>query len=616
MAARKRRVQRGRTARTDVAGSSRRLTIVRVGLVLALVVAGGRLVQIQGFEASALSEQSEQQRITKSAIPAERGSFVDRDGNVLAFSGEARKLSVTPRRMNQEQAEARAQNPSLPTVREHKREIARYLDRVLGDQITEEEVLDVLLSDTTFQYLDPLVDPDKAHQITEKYPQIGDEYRAVREYPAGTVGANLLGAATWDVDSQKIVGRFGLENSLDSVLAGKNGSKVSDTAMGSNNLVIPGTDELEPAVPGSDVRLTIDSDVQYTVQRKLADYVDETKARSGSAVVLDAKTGEVYALANDRSFHPGDSSTWDGQIGNPEVTSPYEPGSVNKVITAAGAIEDGIMRPDTVLRVPGSIEEGGAEIHDAWEHGTIPLTFTGVLAKSSNVGTLMTAKKLGPDRFNELVHKFGLGERTGIGIPGESPGTVPPRNQWSGTTFANLPIGQGLSMTVVQMAGMYQAIANDGVRVPPRVIDSEIRPDGREVKREEPRGVRVVSPETARTVRGMLRAVVQDGYPQNGTGPDAALQGYQIAGKTGTAQQPDPECDCYSNSKHWITFSGILPADNPRFVVGLMIDRPSSGTHESTTAAPLFHDIAAYLAQRYNIPLSDRPAPEQVLQPQ
>lgn len=608
------RVRGKRTARTDVAGSSRRLVIGRLLLVIALVAAGGRLVQIQGFEARALSEQSEQQRLTKSAIPAERGSIVDRSGNVLAFSGEARRLSVTPNRMNEEQAQARKQDPSQPTAVEHKREIARFIDRVLGDRITESEVLDALFADTTFTYFGPLIDPGQARKITEKYPQIGAEYRATREYPAGKVGANIIGAASWRADERAVRGIFGLENSLDSVLAGTDGAKVSDTAMGSD-LVIPGTERtLERATPGSGVELTVDSDVQYMVQRKLTEYVSKTRAKGGSAVVMDAKTGEVYSLASNNTFDPGDSSTWNNGVGNPAVTSPFEPGSVNKVITAAGAIEDGIMRPDSVLKVPGSIEVADREVRDAWPHGEVPMTFTGVLAKSSNVGTLMTAQKLGPDRFNELVRKFGLGQRTGIGLPGESGGRVPKRSEWSGTTFANLPIGQGLSMTLLQMAGMYQTIANDGVRVPPRILSAEVRPDGERVEKKQPEGQRVVSKETARTVRHMLQAVVQQ-EPQQGTAPEAAVEGFRIAGKTGTAQQIDPECQCYSNENHWITFAGILPADSPRFVVGIMLDAPSSGTPEATTAAPLFQDIASFLAQRYRIPLSKKPAPEQVLQP-
>ena len=211
-----------------------------------------------------------------------------------------------------------------------------------------------------------------------------------------------------------------------------------------------------------------------------------------------------------------------------------------------------------MLQVPGSINMGGVTIHDAWDHGVMPYTTTGVFGKSSNVGTLMLAQRVGPERFYDMVRKFGLGQRTNVGLPGESAGLVPPIDQWSGSTFSNLPIGQGLSMTLLQMTGMYQAIANDGLRMPPRIIKATIAPDGTRTEEPRPDGVRVVSPQTAQTVRQMLRAVVQHdpmGY-QQGTGPAAAVPGYQMAGKTGTAQQINPACGCYFDNVYWITFAG------------------------------------------------------------
>jgi cell division protein FtsI (penicillin-binding protein 3) len=224
----------------------------------------------------------------------------------------------------------------------------------------------------------------------------------------------------------------------------------------------------------------------------------------------------------------------------------------------------------------------------------------------------MLAKQCGPDRFSALLKKLGLGARTGVGLAGESPGRVPPRGQWSGSTFGNLPIGQGLSMTVLQMAGMYQALANNGVRVPPRVVSARVTPEGKRIPEPKPEPVRVVDTKTAKVVRDMFRAVVQDApTPNNGTGRPAALTGYQISGKTGTAQQFDKALGRYSQEKYWITFAGILPADNPRFVVGIMIDQPKyvGGPPEGKTAAPLFHDIASHLAQTYNIPLSKEQTP-------
>jgi cell division protein FtsI (penicillin-binding protein 3) len=318
-------------------------------------------------------------------------------------------------------------------------------------------------------------------------------------------------------------------------------------------------------------------------------------------------------MANDKAFDPTSSGGFDLRtMGNPAVSTPYEPGSVNKIVTALCTIQEHISEPGDAHEVPDWIDVADRTVHDAWDHATMPFTTTGIFAKSSNVGTLMLAEQCGPDKFSRLLRDLGLGKRTGVGLPGESPGHVPPRGQWSGSTFGNLPIGQGLSMTVLQMAAMYQTLANDGVRAPPRIVSARIAPDGTRVPEPKPKPVRVVSKQTARTVRDMLRAVVQDGDGlNNGTGPAAALTGYQISGKTGTAQQIDPTIGKYSRDLYWITFAGILPADAPRFVVGIMLDRPnySGGPQESRSAAPLFHDVASYLAQRYNIPLSKTPSP-------
>lgn len=608
-------VRRGAGRRGKVAGNLGRLRLARVLLVTALVLASVKLVQVQGLQAGALSAQAEQERVTRDSIPAMRGSIVDRNGRVLAVGGEARQLYANPRTMTEQQNELHAKDPQAPTADQYKQQIADYIHNMVGDRISAQQVLDALRQDTPFSYFGQLIDPTAAARITQRYPEIGAEYRATRDYPANDVAANIIGSANWRADEQKVSGLMGLEYSMDPLLAGRNGEKIADTASGSN-VVIPGTErQLQPAVPGTGVMLTIDSDLQFTVQRMLADYVRQAGAKDGSAVVLDAKTGEVYALANDKTFDPNTPATWtDPNLGDAAVTTPFEPGSVNKVITAAGAIENGIVQPDTVIQVPASLQVPGAVIHDAWDHGTLDLTFTGVLAKSSNIGTLLTAQKLGPDRFSDLVRDFGLGRPTGVGLPGESGGSVPPRDQWSGTTFANLPIGQGLSVTLLQMTDMYQAIANGGVRMPPRVVAGEIKPDGSRVPSPRPQGVRVVSPQTANTVKDMLRAVVQTDPNQRGTGASAAMEGYQVSGKTGTAQQPDPTCGCYSDSMYWITFAGILPADNPRFVVGLMLDAPQAGTPQAESAAPLFHDIASYLAMHYQIALSRQPAPQQTLQ--
>lgn len=259
----------------------------------------------------------------------------------------------------------------------------------------------------------------------------------------------------------------------------------------------------------------------------------------------------------------------------------------------------------------------GVTVNDAWSHGVEPYTTTGIFGKSSNVGTLMLARQIGEERFADMVNRFGLGQRTGVGLPAESAGEVPALSQWSGGSFANLPIGQGLSMTLLQMTAMYQAIANDGLRVPPRIMLSEQRDGGADRPAIRPDPVRVVDPTTARTVRDMFRAVIQDDPMgiQNGTGAKAAVAGYQVSGKTGTAQQVDPSCGCYSNSRYNITFAGIAPADDPRFVIGIMLDNPrrSSDGSGGQSAAPLFSSIASWMLQRDRIPQSPRPTPRLVL---
>ncbi len=586
---------------TGAQAYARRLKVGRIVLVLALGVATLKLVVVQTVQAGDLAAASERQAITNIALPARRGEISDRAGNPLAFSAEARALVTNPRLI------ASLKGAAAP---QYQVEIATAIAQATGeDQAT---LLGLLTSGKGYVVLDKLVDPDIARSIRERFPEIADERREDRQYPAGTLAANVIGTATWDADERKLVGRVGLESSQNNALAGSEGLRVVDTAENSS-AVIPGSTRFErPATQGSHLQLTLDSDLQYTVQRALAEYVARTGAKpTSSAVVLDAHTSEVLALANGLTFDPRNLAGASAQqLGNPAVQSPFEPGSVNKIVTMAAALEYGVASPDEVLSVPGSIKIADRTVSDAWKHGTEHYTLTGVLAKSSNVGTIMTAQKVGEERFADMLVRFGLGAKTGVGLPGESAGLVPARESWSGSTFGNLPIGQGLSMTVLQMAGMYQAVANNGLRVPPRIVASVTGPDGVRVGTPPPAGVQVVSPEAAAKLRTMLTAVTQDARGQRGTGPQAAVPGYSVAGKTGTAQQVDPTCGCYSSSTYWITFAGMLPAQDPRYVVGIMLDAPGGGA----SAAPLFHDIATYLAQRDRLPVSTEKPPVQTLQ--
>ncbi|MCE7007474.1 penicillin-binding protein 2 [Kibdelosporangium philippinense] len=602
--------------RKRVASNPRlRIVTVRFVLIAALIAAGVRLVQVQGLEAEALTTRANKQRATTIPIPAKRGDIIDRNGMKLAFSVETRALAWSPQVVRKDYEKNKIDYDTRV------KEIAAKIKAVLGDKVDENELLTKMMSDK-YSTLARDVLPAQERQIRKQYREVISETQSRRDYPGGTVASNILGYANWRSDDKdpakhNVHGLFGMENDRDAELAGEPGRQTVDTAEGADGVVIPGTERnVQQAKDGSDIELTIDADVQYDVQQKLAAYVAAQGAKGGSVIVMDAHTSEVYALANDKSFDPANPKGPNGYgnpqaTGNPAVTTPYEPGSVNKIVTAAAAIEDGLTKPEDTQRVLDTHKVADRTIKDGWDHGPLNMTTTGIFAKSSNVGTLMLAERVGQDRYAEMLKKFGLGQRTGIGLPGESPGSVPERKQWSGSTFGNLPIGQGLSMTVLQMAGTYQTIANNGVRVPPRIIKSTIDRDGTRHVEPRPEGIRVVSEQTAITVRNMFRATMQKAPGnQTGTGVPAALNGFQISGKTGTGQQIDPLTGKYSESLHTITFAGILPADSPRFVVGILIDRPDYfGAPNGKTAAPLFHDIASYLAQRFNLPLSPEPSP-------
>ncbi|MGV0835374.1 peptidoglycan D,D-transpeptidase FtsI family protein [Mycolicibacterium thermoresistibile] len=586
-------------------------------IFLVLVVAAAQLFNLQVPRAPALRAEAAGQLKVTDVEPAMRGSIVDRDFDKLAFTIESRALTFQPQRIRKQLIEAREKGGAksdAPEPADRLTEIADGVAEKLNNKPDATSLLKKLMSNETFVYLARAVDPAIAHEITKEFPEVGSERQDLRQYPGGSLAANIIGGIDWDGH-----GLLGLEDSLDAVLAGTDGSITYDR--GSDGVVIPGSyRNRHEAVDGSTVQLTIDDDIQFHVQQQVQLAKDASGAKNVSAVVLDAKTAEVLAMSNDNTFDPAQDigRQEHRQMGNLPVSSPFEPGSVQKLVTAAAVIEDGLTTPDEVLQVPGSIHMGGVTVGDAWEHGVMPYTTTGIFGKSSNVGTLMLAQRLGPERFYEMLRKFGLGQRTGVGLPGESAGLLPPIDQWSGSTFSNLPIGQGLSMTLLQMAAMYQTIANDGVRIPPRIVKATIGPDGTRTEEPRPEGVRVVSTETARTVRDMFRAVVQRDPRgiQQGTGPQAAVEGFQISGKTGTAQQINPACGCYYSDVYWITFAGIATVDDPRYVIGIMMDAPRRAADGSpgSSAAPLFHNIASWLLRRENVPLSPDPGPPLLLQ--
>ena len=446
----------------------------------------------------------------------------------------------------------------------------------------------------------------------------GDTLTLAADSGAPTITVSRLNVATL---SSIVAGTSGLTKSGDGVLRLTNGgnSYTGVTTISAGSLVITSADALGDATSAISILTTN----QVPSSGNLYSF-------GAGSLVLDGSAAG-FELARNINFEGrgsiGDRASAILSIGNNTLSgtltsavSPLSPvtfrnsriNSVNGTLTLSGSLVSQGTATQTFLNM------GGVNIRDAWGHGVMPYTTTGIFGKSSNVGTLMLAQRIGPERYYEMLGKFGLGQRTGVGLPGESAGIVPPIDQWSGSTFSNLPIGQGLSMTLLQMTGMYQAIANDGMRIPPRIVKATIAADGTSAVEPQPGGIRVVSPETARTVRNMLRAVVQRDPmgTQQGTGAAAAVEGYQIAGKTGTAQQINPGCGCYYDDVYWITFAGMAPVDDPRYVVGLMMDAPvrnSDGT-PGHSAAPLFRSITAWLLQRDNVPLSPDPGPPLTLE--
>jgi cell division protein FtsI (penicillin-binding protein 3) len=414
-----------------------------------------------------------------------------------------------------------------------------------------------------------------------------------RQYPGHTTGANVIGTVHSDG-----AGAAGIEAALNDALAGQDGSLTYSVDNVGN--VNPSSRNVStPARNGATVKLTLDQNLQFVAQQYLDTMVPESGARGAEMAVLDVHTGQVLALAASGTFDAANPDSINPYVPiNPPVMSAFEPGSVQKAITFAAALQEKVVTPKTVITVPDSIQMGGVTVSDAWSHATQRFTATGVLAESSNVGTLKVAQRLGPQAWYRYEKKFGVGVKTGIELPGESSGYVPPLSDWSASTFANLPFGQGESMTVLQLGSIYQTIANGGVRIPPRIVQSVTKADGSVSTTAQPKGIRVITDATAKTVRTMLESVTMPG----GTGVKAAIPGYRIAGKTGTAQQPDPaHGGAYSSYMNWDTFAGMVPADDPQFVVAIMVDNPAHGVEGGDVAAPLFHKIASYEVQHAHI---------------
>ena len=550
-----------------------RLFALLGAMTVALVGVTGRLVQLQVVKAQAYESLGAKQRIRRVELPAKRGSILDRNRVPLAMSVDARAVYANPQYVTDPAATAKAIGP------------------LLG--IEPALVQERLQRKAPFVYVARKLDVPVADRVMAlRLPGIGTLDEMKRVYPSGSLGSQVIGVVGTDN-----VGLAGLESGWDKVLRGVAGEEILE--QDPRGRPIPnGKSEVSRPVRGQDLVLTIDKDIQFAAEQALAKAVPKTGSTHGSAIVLDPRTGDVLAMANWPPLDPDSISTAKpDHMRNRAVQDAYEPGSVNKVVTAAAALEARIADPAEILRIPNSLRVADKTFHDFEPHSPWKITYAEALARSSNIGTIKVALRVGKSRLYQMLRRFGLGQRTGVGFPGESPGLLLDLDDWYSTSIGTIPIGQGIAVTPLQVARMYATIANDGVSVRPRIVSAVIDRDGKSEQRAASDPRRVISPATAAQIRAMLLGVVEEG-----TGRKAQVPGYLIAGKTGTAQKPRTDGRGYSREVV-TTFVGMVPADAPRFVAVVALDGPDVHM-SSVTAAPAFKEIVQFAIGRLNVPPS------------
>jgi cell division protein FtsI/penicillin-binding protein 2 len=535
--------------------------------VALLTVALGRAFWLQGVNGDAYAAMAVRQHRETVVVPAARGTIFDRNGEPLAIGRQTTTVFANPQQV------------------ERPRDVALAIGRTLGLQPAE---VHAQLVDRSrgFVYLARKAEPLSAERLEDiGLAGLGFFPEELRTYPQGPVAAQVLGFAGTDNK-----GLEGLERSLEKVLAGRPGSRTIVKDPTGRALDVVST---RPESPGKNVRLTLDHQIQANAEDVLKETVRRFGARSASAIVMDPYTGSVLAMAVAPGYNANRFPTTRADYRrNRAVTDTYEPGSTFKLVTIAAALEEGIVSPGTSFRLTSTIKVADRVIHEAHTGPTQDLTVRGIVERSSNVGTITIAQRIGEGRLADWIDRFGFGKATGIDFPGESAGFALPPGEWSGSTIGTVPIGHGIAVTPIQMARAYSAIANGGVLVAPHVVDSV---GGQAVERK--RGKRVVSRAVSNQMLSMLRGVVIEG-----TGTQAAIPGYTVAGKTGTAAKIDSETGRYSSSRYVASFVGLVPATKPRVVIMVMVDEPTGSIYGGDVAAPAFREIARFNLQHLEVP--------------
>ncbi len=564
----------------------RRIRGTLVVYLLIVVLAGVQLVDIQIVRADEYADLGVRQRERLIELPATRGRIYDRAGDVMATSVAAATIYADPREFLST-GTVRAEGDDRPSSAE----VAARLAPLLGMQANE--VTERLDRDAHFVYLGRQLDWDTGVAVTELgIDGIGMLTEPKRVYPATGVAAHVVGFTGIDGE-----GRYGLEAQYDSVLKGQPGTLMLErTPTGLE--IASGIRQLEPARPGVDVVLTIDREIQHAAERAVEDVRTQTGAKGASVVVLDVATFEVLAMANAPGFDPnertaGDNATWR----NRALTDVFEPGSSQKALTVAAAIDQGIVTQDTHYSVPDQVRVSTNVFSDVAPHPTMQMSVGQIIERSSNVGTILMAQELGAPALDEYLRRFGYGRRTELDFPGESSGLLMPVDQWWGTSLPTIAIGQGVAVSLTQLATAYAVLANDGVALAPRLVRGTVDHDGRLAPAVADPGERVVDDETARQVRSMLVRAVEG---PEATGGLARVPGYTVGGKTGTARKPNEGSPGYSD-QYVATFVGFAPADDPAVVVAVMVDEPTP-IYGGVVAAPVFREVMSVALAARRVP--------------
>jgi len=564
-----------------------RVAFLTMAFVLSLFCA--RLFQLQGVDANAYAAKARDEGSRTVVLHAARGPILDRNGVALADSIDGVALTADP-------TQTSADAPQIAAV------LARRLHLDYFATVAK-----LRTPDTQFVYLARQVprwrgDAVRDYLDAQGFGGVYTERDPLRTYPAGTVAAPVMGRTGADGSGQS-----GLELAFDDVLTGTDGSATYDTSLSGERLPMPGGTSVDPQA-GEGVQTTLDRDVQWFSDRRLAAGVRTTSADWGVAVTLDTRTGQILALSQAPGFDPAADDLTGDRLRVKAVEDLYEPGSVEKVLTFASLVDAGVVDARTRITIPPTLQVGSETINDDVPHGTWHLTAAGVIARSSNIGTVIASQQISDEDLYDYLRAFGLGSTTGVGLPSETAGILSDPSGWMPINKATIAFGQGVAVNAVQLAAALNTVANDGVYVAPTLVAGVVGADGQLDPAPPPQTRRVVSVEAARTVARMLEAVTKEG----GTAPDTGIPGYRVAGKTGTAQRVDPVNGGYTGGRT-ISFVSFAPADEPRFLTYVVMDN-AQGYFGGTGAGPVVHDIMSMVLQRYGVPPTGVPAPRQPLE--